>query len=102
MAFRILVATDDFYASIFSKRSLNVTVFVFGLLTTNEGARVKIRPRKACNYLNLRPSGWVLYDKVGVLYLGKVGNRSEVRAADLKSYAELWWNRIKLRLYEGK
>ena len=27
---------------------------------------VKIRPRKACNYPNLRSFGWVSYDKVGV------------------------------------
>ena len=38
------------------------------------------------------------FDKVGVLYSGKLGNRSEARASD----RGLWWNRIKLRLYEGK
>ena len=65
-----------------------------------------IQPRKACNYPNLRSFGWGLYDKVGVLYSGKLGNRSEARsearASDLRSYPGLWWNRIKLRLYEGK
>ena len=44
---------------------------------------VKIRPRKACNYPNLRSFGWVSYAKVGVLYSGKLGNRSESRASDL-------------------
>ena len=63
---------------------------------------VKIRPRKVCNYPNLRSCGWVSYDKVGVLHSGKLGNRSEARASDLKSYPGLWWKRIKLRLYEGK
>ena len=63
---------------------------------------VKIRPRKACNYPNLRSFGWVSYDKIDVLYSGKLGNRSEARASDLKSYPGLWWNRIKLRLYDGK
>ena len=33
---------------------------------------VKIRPRKACRYPNLRSFGWVSYDKVGVLYSGKL------------------------------
>ena len=28
---------------------------------------VKIRPRKACRYPNLRSFGWISYDKVGVL-----------------------------------
>ena len=51
---------------------------------------------------NLRSFGWVSYDKVGVLYSGKVGNRSEARASDLRSYPGLWWNRIKRGLYEGK
>ena len=61
---------------------------------------VKIRPRKACNYPNLRSFGWVSYDKVGVLYSGKLGNRSEARrASDLRSNPGLRWNRIKLRLY---
>ena len=55
-----------------------------------------------CNYPNLRSFGWVSYDKVGVLYSGNLGNRSEARASDLRSYLGLWWNRIKLRLYEGK
>ena len=59
---------------------------------------VKIRPRKACNYPNLKSFGWVSHGKVGVLYSGKLGNRSE----DLRSYPGLWWNRVKLRLYEGK
>ena len=59
-------------------------------------AVVKIRPRKACNYPNLRLFGWVSYDnKVGVLYSGKLGNRSEARASDLRSYPGLWWNRNK-------
>ena len=40
--------------------------------------------------------------KVGVLYSGKLGNRSEARASDLRSYPGLWWKRIKQRLYEGK
>ena len=64
----------------------------------------KIRPRKACNYPNLRSFaiGWVSYDQVGVLYPEKLGNRSEARASDLRSYPGLWWKRIKLRLYEGK
>ena len=62
---------------------------------------VKIRPRKACNHPNLRSFGWVSYDKVGVLCPGKLENRSEARASDLKSYPGLWWNRIKLRVYEG-
>ena len=63
---------------------------------------VKIRPRKACKYPNLRSIVWVSYDKVGVLYPGRLGSRSEARASDLRSYPGLWWNRIKLRLYEGK
>ena len=62
---------------------------------------VKIRPRKACKYPNLRSFGRVSYDKVGVLYSGKLGSRSEARASDLRSYPGLWWNGIKLRLYEG-
>ena len=66
------------------------------------GRGVKIRPRKACNYPNLRSVGWVSYDKVGVLYSGKLGNRSEARASDLGSYLGLRWKRIKQRLYEGK
>ena len=67
------------------------------------GDTVKIRPRKACNYPHLRSFGWVSYDKVGVLYLGKLGSRSEARASDLRSHPGLWWNRIKLlvRLHEG-
>ena len=40
---------------------------------------------------------WVSYDKVGVLYSGKLGNRSEARASDLRSHPGLWWNRIKQR-----
>ena len=59
---------------------------------------VKIRPRKACKYPNLRSFGWVSYDKVGVLYSRKLGNRSQARASDLITHPELWWNRIKLRL----
>ena len=47
---------------------------------------VKIRPRKACRYPNLRSFGWVSYDKVGGLYSGKLGIRSEARASDLRSY----------------
>ena len=67
-------------------------------VSTFRGPPVKIQPRKACNYPNLRSDGWVSYDKVGVLYSGKLGNRSEARASDLKSYPGLWWNRIKIRL----
>ena len=59
---------------------------------------VKIRPRKACSYPNLRSFGWVSYDKVGVLYSGKLGNISEARASDLRSHPGLRWNGIKLRL----
>ena len=55
-------------------------------------AVVKIRPRKACNYPNLRSFGWASYDKAGVLYSEKLGNRSEARASDLRSYPGLWWN----------
>ena len=62
---------------------------------------VKIRPRKACRYPNLRSFVWVSYDKVGGLYSGKLGIRSEARASDLGSYPRLWWKRIKLHLYEG-
>ena len=36
------------------------------------------------------------------MYSVKLGNRSEARASDLRSYPGLWCNRIKLRLYEGK
>ena len=63
--------------------------------------RVKIRPRKACRYPNLRSFEWVSYDKVGGLYSGKLGIRSEARASDLRSYPGLRWKRIKLHLYEG-
>ena len=45
--------------------------------------------RKACNYPNLRPFGWVSYDMVGGLYSGKLGSRSETRAFDLRSYPGL-------------
>ena len=62
---------------------------------------VKIRPRKACRYPNWRSFGWVSYDKVGGLYSGKLGIRSEARASDLRRYPGLWWKRIKLYLYEG-
>ena len=62
---------------------------------------VKIRPRKACRHPNLRSFGWVSYDKVEVIYSGKLGSRSEARASDLRSYPGLWWKRIKLHLYEG-
>ena len=63
---------------------------------------VKIRPRKACRYPNLRSFGWVSYDKIGGLYSGKLGIRSEARASDpRRSYPGLWWKRIKLYLYEG-
>ena len=61
---------------------------------------VKIRPRKACRYPNLRSFGWVSYDKVGGSYSGKLGIRSEARASDLRSYPGLWWKRIKLHFYE--
>ena len=67
-----------------------------------QGISVKIRPRKACRYPNLRSFGWVSYDKVGGLYSGKLGIRSEARSSDLRSYPGLWWKRIKkLHLYEG-
>ena len=66
-----------------------------------EWVPVKIRPRKACRYPNLRSFGWVSYDKVGGLYSGKLGIRSEARASDLRSYPGLRWKRIKLHLYEG-
>ena len=66
------------------------------------GAVVKIRPPKACKYPNLRSFGRVSYDKVGVLYSGKLESRSEARASDLRSYPGLWWKRIKLYIYEGK
>ena len=49
----------------------------------------------------LRSFGWVSYDKIGGLYSGKLGSRSEARASDLGSYPGLWWKRIKLHLYEG-
>ena len=62
---------------------------------------VKIRPRKACRYPNLRSFEWVSYDKVGGLYSGKLEIRSEARASDLRSYPGLWWKRINLHLYEG-
>ena len=62
---------------------------------------VRIRPRKACRYPNLRSFGWVSYAKVGGLYSGKLGIRSEARASDLRSYPGLWWKRINLRPYEG-
>ena len=58
--------------------------------------------RPVINYPNLISFGWVSYDKVAVLYSGKLGNRSEARASDPRSYPGLWGNRIKLRLYEGK
>ena len=62
--------------------------------TALDTAVVKIRPRKACRYPNLRSFGWVSYDKVGGLYSGKLGIRSEARASDLGSYPGLWWKRI--------
>ena len=72
-------------------------------LAQNTPLTVKIRPRKACcSYPNLISFGWVSYDKVDVFYSGKLGNRSEARASDLKTYPGLWWNRIKQSLYEGK
>ena len=52
-------------------------------------------------YPNLRPFGWVSYDKVGGLYSGKLGIRSQARASDLRSYPGLWWKWRKLYLYEG-
>ena len=67
----------------------------------SHGSSVEIRPRKACNYPNLRSFGWVSYDKVGLLYSGKLGSRSEARASDLRSYPGLWWKRIEPHLYEG-
>ena len=48
-------------------------------------ACVQIRPRKACHNPNLRSFGWVSYDKVGGLYSGKLGIRSEARASDLNA-----------------
>ena len=62
---------------------------------------VKMRPRKAYRYPNLRSFEWVSYDKVSGLNSGKLGIRSEARASDLRSYPGLWWKRIKLHLYEG-
>ena len=50
----------------------------------------------------MRSFRWVSYGKVDVLYSGKLGNRLEARASDLRSYPGLWWIQIKLRLYEGK
>ena len=47
-------------------------------------------------------NGFRVIRLVGVLYSGNLGNRSEARASDLRSYPGLWWNRIKLRLYDGK
>ena len=73
----------------------------FCICDSSGWASVEIRPRKACNYPNLRSFGWVSYDKVGALYSGKLGNRSEASASDLRSYPGLCWNRIKQRLYEG-
>ena len=73
----------------------------FCICDSSGWASVNIRPRKACKYSNLRSFGWVSYDKVGVLYSGKLGSRSEARASDLRSYPRLWWKRIKLHLYEG-
>ena len=55
--------------------------------TTQKTHGVKIRSRKACNYPHLRSFRWVSYDKVGVLYSGKLGIRSEARASDLRSYS---------------
>ena len=67
-----------------------------GAVTTGENLvlfpGVKIRPQKADNYPSLRTFGWVSYDKVGVLYSGKLGNSSEARASDLRSHPGLWWN----------
>ena len=56
---------------------------------------------EGCIYPNLRPFGWVSYDKITVLYSGKLGNKPEARASGLRSYPGLWWKRIKLRLDEG-
>ena len=39
---------------------------------------------KGLSLSELRSFEWVLYDKVGVLYSEKLGNRSEARASDLK------------------
>ena len=52
-------------------------------------ASVKIWPCKAINYINLRSFGWVWYDKVGVIYSGKLGSTSETRASDLMSSPRL-------------
>ena len=63
--------------------------YTSGRRDRKRGATVKIRPRKACRYPNLRSFGWVSYDKVGVLYSGELGSRSEARASDLRSYPGL-------------
>ena len=56
----------------------------FCICDSSGWASVKIRPRKACRYPNLRSFGWVSYDKVGGLYSGKLVTRSEARASDLR------------------
>ena len=95
------------HLSIVMKSALLVVVFrPMALLCRavffhQQHAHVKIRPRKACKCPNLKSFGWASYDKVGVLYSGKLGSRSEARASDLGSYPGLWWKRIKLHLYEG-
>ena len=61
----------------------------FCICDSSGWASVKIRPRKACNYPNLRSFGWVLHDKVGVLYSRKLGSRSKARASDPRSYPGL-------------
>ena len=63
---------------------------------------VETRPRKACNYTNLISFRWVSYDKVGVLFLRRLENRSDARDSDLRSYSGLCWDQIKQRLYDEK
>ena len=51
-----------------------------------------MRPRKACNYLDLRSFGWgaVRMKRLAFyIHSGKLGNRSEARASDLGSYPGL-------------
>ena len=51
------------------------SAFMFPELDGENGRIVEIRPRKARNYPNLGSDGWVSYDKVGILYSGKLGSR---------------------------
>ena len=97
----VLEHPSIFFAAVICTVSSCFTNFAFPSNTSPAYSSVKIRPRKACNYPNLRSFGSVSYDKVGGLYSGKLGIRSEARASDLRSYPGLWWKRIKLHLYEG-